>query len=82
MVVYQTLPGHVGRSETANGNGEEMIAVKFLATALLWWLMSGWAFSTDSQVIGGPFDSFAKCDAAGHHLPYQYYVSGWHCDSE
>ncbi len=29
-----------------------------------------------------PFDSFAKCDAAGHHLPYQYYVSGWHCDAE
>ncbi len=34
------------------------------------------------KVIGGPFDSFAKCDAAGHRLPYQYYVSGWHCDSE
>ncbi len=56
--------------------------MKFLATALVWWLMTGWAFSTDSQVIGGPFDSFAKCDAAGHHLPYQYYVSGWQCDSE
>jgi hypothetical protein len=39
-------------------------------------------FSLDSQVVGGPFDSFAKCNNAGSHLPYQYYVSGWHCDSE
>ena len=33
--------------------------------ALVWWLMSGWAFSPDSQVISGPFDTFAKCINAG-----------------
>ena len=56
--------------------------MRVLAIAFVWWFISGWAFSTDSQVIGGPFDSFARCDAAGHHLPYQYSVCGWHCDSE
>ncbi len=76
------MPRHVGRSETANGNSRKMIAVKFLATAFVWWLMSCWAFSPDSHLIGRPFDSFTKCDAAGHHLSFQYYASGWHCDSE
>ena len=45
--------------------------MRVLAIALVWWLMSGWAFSPDSQVISGPFDTFAKCNNAGNHLPYQ-----------
>ena len=56
--------------------------MRVLAIVLVWWLMSGWAFSPDSQVIGGPFNSFGDCNKARNHLPYQYYVSGWHCDSE
>jgi hypothetical protein len=46
----------------------------------VWWLMTGWAFSQDSLVTGGPFQTFGQCDQAGDHLPSQYYVKGWHCD--
>lgn len=56
--------------------------MRLLVIAFVWWVISGWAFSPDSRVIGGPFDTFAKCDAAGRQLPSQYYASGWHCDSE
>jgi hypothetical protein len=55
---------------------------RVIAVAAVWWLMTGWAFSPDSQVIGGPFQIFGQCNQAGNHLPYQYYVSGWHCESD
>jgi len=58
------------------------MARKLLAAVFVWWLMSGWAFSPDSRVISGPFRSFGDCNMAGNHLPYQYYVDGWHCDSD
>jgi len=54
---------------------------RVIAVATVWWLMTGWAFSPDSQVIGGPFQTFGQCNQAGNHLPYQYYTLGWHCDS-
>jgi len=55
---------------------------KVMAFTAVWWLMTGWAFSSDSRVIGGPFQTFGQCDQAGNHLPYQYYTLGWHCDSD
>jgi len=54
---------------------------KVVAFAAVWWLMTGWAFSPDSRVISGPFQTFGQCDQAGSRLPYQYSALGWHCDN-